>query len=179
MSAKSKDDAGVLGNLPATRPTGLRAERSRDGAKARATKAGDAAASAKAKPKTTASAKPKTTASAKPKAKAKAKARASAKPRSPSKITTTEAAPRTPATPAGEPAAPRRPRPVRAGAPALAESTERARSDVHEPLEPGAAPPSGTELVTTAVQAAGGLAQIGFKLSGRALKRAVDRLPKP
>src|SRR3954471_13209057 len=175
MSAKSKDDAGVLGNLPATRPTGLRAERSRDGAKARATKAGDAAASAKAKPKTTASAKPKTTASAKP----KAKARASAKPRSTAKITTTEAAPRTPATPAGEPAAPRRPRPVRAGAPALAESTERARSDVHEPLEPGAAPPSGTELVTTAVQAAGELAQIGLKLGGRALRRAVDRLPKP
>ena len=62
---------------------------------------------------------------------------------------------------------------------ALAESTQRARSDGPEPLEPGATPPSGTELVTTAVQAAGELAQIGLKLSGRALKRAVDRLPKP
>lgn len=168
MSAKSKDDAGVLGSLPATRPTGLRAERSREDAKA------NPKATA-AKPKTTA--KPKATTAAKPRTSAKPKS--SPKPKTTAKITTTEPAPRTPATPAEEPAVPHRPRPVRAGAPALAESTERARSDSHEPLEPGAPPPSGTELVTTAVQAAGELAQIGFKLSGRALKRAVDRLPKP
>ena len=171
MSAKSKDDPGVLGSLPATRPTGLRAERSRDGAKATARPA--------AKPKT--AAKPKATAStAKPKAGAKPKATAKPKPKPRTvKKSTTEPAPRTPATPAREPAEPHRPRPVRAGAPALAESTERARSDASEPLEPGAGPPRGTELVTTAVQAAGELAQIGVKLSGRALKRAVDRLPKP
>jgi hypothetical protein len=144
MSDKRKDDAGVLGSLPATRPTGLRAERSRD--------AGQRAA--------------------KPKPKAAGKSRAVKK-------TTTEPAPATPSAPAAEPTVPHRPRPVRAGAPALAESTERARSETHEPLEPGAAPPSGTELVTTAVQAAGELAQIGLKLSGRALKRAVERLPKP
>jgi hypothetical protein len=33
--------------------------------------------------------------------------------------------------------------------------------------------------VTTAIQAAGELAQVGLTLGGRALKRAVDRLPKP
>src|SRR3954468_9154824 len=142
MSDKRKDDAGVLGSLPATRPTGLRAERSRDAGQGRPT--------------------PK----------------AAGKPRA-GKKTTTEPTPATPSAPAAEPTAPHRPRPVRAGAPALAESTERARSEGHEPLEPGAAPPSGTELVTTAVQAAGELAQIGLKLSGRALKRAVERLPKP
>jgi hypothetical protein len=39
--------------------------------------------------------------------------------------------------------------------------------------------PRGTELVTTAIQAAGELAQIGLTVGGRALKRAVDRLPRP
>jgi hypothetical protein len=39
--------------------------------------------------------------------------------------------------------------------------------------------PTGTELVTTSIRAAGELAQIGFTLGGRALKRAVDRLPRP
>jgi len=141
MSDKRKDDAGVLGSLPATRPTGLRAERSRDAGEGRPRKA-------------------------------------AGKPRAVKK-TTTAPAPATPSAPAAEPAVPHRPRPVRAGAPALAESTQRARSEPHEPPEPGAVPPSGTELVTTAVQAAGELAQIGLKLSGRALKRAVERLPKP
>src|SRR3954451_19734680 len=150
MSDKRKDEAGVLGSLPATRTTGLRAERARDAGQGRPTKA------AKPKPKPKAAGKPGAV-----------------------KKTTTEPAPGTPSAPAAEPTVPHRPRPVRAGAPALAESTQRARSEGHEPLEPGAAPPSGTELVTTAVQAAGELAQIGLKLSGRALKRAVDRLPKP
>src|SRR3954447_22463907 len=148
MSDKRKDEAGVLGSLPATRPTGLRAERARDAGQGRPAKA------------------------AKPKPKAAGKPRAVKK-------TTTEPAPATPSAPAAQPSGPHAARPVRAGAPALAESPQRARAEAHEPLEPGAAPPSGTELVTTAVQAAGELAQIGLKLSGRALKRGVDRLPKP
>jgi hypothetical protein len=39
--------------------------------------------------------------------------------------------------------------------------------------------PSGTDLVGTAVQAAGELAQIGIVLGGRALKSAIQRLPRP
>jgi hypothetical protein len=39
--------------------------------------------------------------------------------------------------------------------------------------------PTGTELVTTTIRAAGELAQIGFTLGGQALKRAVDRIPRP
>src|SRR3954454_15619610 len=148
MSDKRKDEAGVLGSLPATRPTGLRGERARDAGQGRPAKA----------------AKPKPNAAGKPRA---------------AKKTTTAPAPATPSAPAAEPSVPHRPRPVRAGAPALAESTQRARSEPHSRLARGAAPPSGPELVTTAVQAAGELAQIGLKLSGRALKRAVDRLPKP
>jgi hypothetical protein len=70
------------------------------------------------------------------------------------------------------------PRPVRAGSPSLAESTERART--HEGPPPATShPPSGTELVTTAIQAAGELAQIGLAVGGQVLRRAVDKLPKP
>jgi hypothetical protein len=45
------------------------------------------------------------------------------------------------------------------------------------PPKPFAAP-TGTELVTTTIRAAGELAQIGFTLGGQALKRAVDRIPR-
>jgi hypothetical protein len=71
-----------------------------------------------------------------------------------------------------------KPRPVRAGAPSLAESTQRART-AEPPPESKHSPPSGTELVTTAIQAAGELAQIGIAVGGQVLRRAVDRLPKP
>ena len=79
---------------------------------------------------------------------------------------------------AAKPAPARKPRPVRAGAPALRESTERART-AEPPPEPTTTPPSGTELVTTAIQAAGELAQIGLAVGGQVLRRAVDKLPKP
>jgi hypothetical protein len=39
--------------------------------------------------------------------------------------------------------------------------------------------PRGADLVTTAVQAAGELAQIGIAAGGRALKSAFERLPRP
>jgi hypothetical protein len=136
-TAKPKDDAGVLGNLPATRATRVGGDRAK------------AKPAAKPKPRAAAKAKPKTT------------------------------APRVAATPAREPAQPHRPRPVRAGAPALAESTERARSEPSPPLESGSSPPTGTELVTTAIQAAGELAQIGLTVGGQVLRRAVRKLPKP
>jgi hypothetical protein len=134
-----KDDAGVLGNLPATRTTRVGGERG--------------------KAKTAARPKPRAAASATPKPKAAAKARA--------------------VTPAREPAKPHRPRPVRAGAPALAESTDRARSEPSAARQRGASPPTGTELVTTAIQAAGELAQIGLTVGGQVLRRAVGKLPKP
>jgi hypothetical protein len=40
-------------------------------------------------------------------------------------------------------------------------------------------PPSGPEIVTTAVQAAGELAQIGLTVGSQLLKRATSRLPRP
>ena len=89
------------------------------------------------------------------------------------------AAPPVAAAPAPAPPASHRPRPVRAGAPALKESTERARSEVPEAPQRGSRPPSGTELVTTAIQASGELAQIGLAVGGQVLRRAVGKLPKP
>src|SRR4051794_7430952 len=106
---------------------------------------------------------------AKPRAKKAAKppAKKAAKPRA------KKAAPKAPA----KPARARKPRPVRAGAPALRESTERART-AEPPPESTTTPPSGTELVTTAIQAAGELAQIGLAVGGQVLRRAVDKLPR-
>ncbi|HYI20708.1 MAG TPA: hypothetical protein VD836_18470 [Solirubrobacteraceae bacterium] len=112
------------------------------------------------KPKATAAAKPK------PKPKAKTKATAAAKPK--------PAARRKP--PVTEPRA-AGPRAVRAGAPSLADTTPGARPKT--PPESKSTPPSGTELVTTAIQAAGELAQIGLAVGGRVLKRTVEKLPKP
>ena len=40
-------------------------------------------------------------------------------------------------------------------------------------------PPSGPELIGTAIQAAAELAQIGLAVGGHALRGALDRLPKP
>ena len=151
MSDKS-DEESVLGSLPATRPTRFGAER-------RKTDGGGTATATKAKPKTAAAKSATRAAAAKQKAaapepKVKAKPRAPASPPSP------------------------KPRPVRAGAPSLAESTRRART-AEPPPESKTSPPSGTELVTTAIQAAGELAQIGLAVGGQVLRRAVDRLPKP
>jgi hypothetical protein len=113
---------------------------------------GGTATATKAKHK--AAAKPR--AAAKPKARAKPRAVAADRPASP------------------DPA--HGPRPVRAGAPSLAGS---AKTRPSEPPESTTSPPSGTELVTTAIQAAGELAQIGLAVGGQVLKRAVDKLPKP
>jgi hypothetical protein len=69
-----------------------------------------------------------------------------------------------------------------------------ARTTAKRPAAPTAAPvppagyatprsdddrPRGADLVTTAVQAAGELAHIGIAAGGRALKSALQRLPRP
>jgi hypothetical protein len=115
------------------------------------------AAAAKPKPKAKAApAKPKATA-------AKAKP-AAAKPKPKPKPAATSSS---------------KPRAVRSGSPALKAAKDK-KSSTTPPRKPQpATPPKGTELVTTAVQAAGELAQIGLTLGGQAVKRAVRRLPKP
>ena len=146
-----KNDQSVLGNLPSTRPA--RIGRRREGASARA----EAPA---AKP----------AAKRKPAAATAAKAKAAAKPRA------AEPKPR-PVTPrAPTPKKSTGPRAVRSGAPAL---DREPRPSASVPPPPPSVPPKGTGVVTTAVQAAGELAQIGFTLGGQVAKRALKRIPKP
>jgi hypothetical protein len=72
------------------------------------------------------------------------------------------------------PAKSAKPRAVRSGSPALKAAEDKKRPRKQAPPSP----PKGTEIVTTAVQAAGELAQIGLTLGGQAVKRAVKRIPK-
>jgi outer membrane biosynthesis protein TonB len=147
----------VMGNLPSTRPARIGGSReSRNGAAAKTQpkprpKATAATAKPKPRPKATAAtAKPKPAAAAKP----KPAAASSPKPAATSK--------------------PTKPRAVRSGSPGLKAAKDKPAARRPAP----ATPPKGTELVTTAVQAAGELAQIGFTLGGQVVKRAVKRLPR-
>jgi hypothetical protein len=69
---------------------------------------------------------------------------------------------------------PSRPVAVTPGCPPLRVSRA---SDAPPPKPIGA--PTGTELVTTTIRAAGELAQIGFVVGGQVLKRTIDRIPRP
>ena len=111
-----------------------------------------APAPAKAKAPT---AKPKTAKATAAKPKSKSKPRAAAKPTAAAK-----------ARPAAKPRAAAAPSQI----PPAGYATPRPDGD---------AGPRGADLVTTAVQAAGELAQIGFAAGGRALKSALERLPRP
>ncbi|MGI8624528.1 MAG: hypothetical protein ACR2NB_13845 [Solirubrobacteraceae bacterium] len=164
--AEAASEESVLASLPATRPARL-SRRDRPSA----AETGKAAAGTRAKP--TASKAPATSATAtKPKAEPDAAKRKPAARRAGS-------VPR-PVPGRGAGSVPRpvpgRPRPVRAASHKLAE-TARKSADQRAPADERS--PSPTELVTTVVQAAGELAQVGLTVGGQILKRAVDKLPKP
>jgi hypothetical protein len=147
-------DRDVFGSLPNARPQRPSARRDRSAAKAK-----PAAATGKAATKPRAEAKPaaRTKAAARPGAAAGAKA--AARP--------TAAARAKRAAARAKPASPRA---AASQIPPAGYATPRADDD-------GAL--RGAELVTTAVQAAGELAQIGLAAGGRALKSALGRLPRP
>jgi hypothetical protein len=152
---KGKPSKSVMGNLPSTRPT--RMARRRDGEPAANGTTAAEPAAAKRKATATAKARPKSApkaAAAKPGPKARTRPKA-----------VSEATPKS-----------TKPRAVRSGSPSLVTAKKRSKAPRREPA---AAPPKGAELVTTAVQATGELAKIGLTLGGQALKRAVDRIPKP
>jgi hypothetical protein len=154
-SSGGNGDRDVFGSLPNRRPQRRSARRDRAGAKAKpATSAqAKAEAGAAAKPRPAAKAKPATRAKPRPAARAESAARAQGAARA--KPAATAAPPRTTASqipPAGY-------------------ATPHAADDDGVPR--------GAELVTTAVQAAGELAQIGLAAGGRALKSALGRLPRP
>lgn len=148
-------DREVLSSLPNARPQRRSAKRDRPARGAKADGAGAAKAksgAAKAQPGAAKGAKP---AAAKPPASAAAKpaARGAAQPRA-----------KAAAKPRAKAAAPAAP-----AIPPAGYATPRGDDDA----------PSGADLVTTAVQAAGELAQIGIEVGGRALKAALQRLPRP
>ncbi len=116
----------------------------------------------------TAEAAPKPTATA---VAAKTKAKSKPAPRKPRAV---KAAPKPTPIATG---APVRPKPVRSASKPLAGAQEKAATK-RAPASPREQP-SGTELVSTVVQAAGELAQVGLSIGGQVLKRAVERLPKP
>src|SRR5215207_5485251 len=84
-----------------------------------------------------------------------------ARPKKPAPESATKAAAKAPRKPAG----------VRPSA-----ATDAASS---KPDQRPAQPPEGIELVGTAIQAAGELAQLGLTLGTKALRGAVRRLPRP
>lgn len=158
----------VISSLPHHRPHRRSAKRGAAGAAGSAGRASAAGAKAaeklEAEPAKPAAAKPKR--ATRPKAKASGAAAVSSKPK------------RATAKPAA--ASTRSPR-ERIGATAGAKTRDPAaeRPEARPTDDKPAGPPSGTELIGTAVQAAGELASIGLKLGTQAVKNAVGRLPKP
>jgi hypothetical protein len=141
-------------------------------APARRTAKPKATATAKSGTRTRSAARAKATPAAKPKAARKPEPVLAAAPEPAAAPKTFES---TAAAEGAAAAAPSRPRPVRAGSPSL-EQPERRES---APPRSNGGPPRGTELVTTAIQAAGELAQIGITVGSQLLKRTLDRLPRP
>ena len=203
-----KDEKGVLAALPSTRPDRIGGRRAAgSGAPAPKTTTATTASKAAAKPTAAKPPRPKTAAakrSAAAKASTAAKASARAKPSASTRSRATAARPKAAAprtfepTRAAESAAgaaderaagaiplsetPRkppedrsypRPRPVSEGAPGIGTAGYRDQPST----ESGR--PSGVELATTAVKAAGQVAQLGLTIGGHVLKRVVGRLPKP
>jgi hypothetical protein len=155
VADRPDSDREVLTSLPRTRPvrrSAKRTERPRTAA---------AATKPKSKPAATAS-------TAAPKArKPAAKPRAAAQPKTTARATT-------------------RPRSAN-GAGATSQRTRPASRQTVPPAGYASPPPSGddgqrspsADLLGTAVQAAGELAQIGFAVGRQALQSMLDRLPKP
>jgi hypothetical protein len=156
-----KDEKGVLAALPSTRPQRI------GGHRAAAKPASAASASA-----TPARAQPKR-AAAKRSSRPAAARRKAAAPRTfePTEAAEAAAGAVPPPKPARERTYPR-PRPVREAAPGIGTGGYR-----DEP-SPESARPSGVELATTAVRAAGEVAQLGVTIGGEVLKRVVRRLPR-
>jgi len=196
-----KDEKGVLAALPATRAERIGARRAagktppapktttaKPAAKASATKPAARTSAAKAPAAKASATKPaaRTSAAKAPAAKASAAAkRPAAPPRkaaAPRTFEPTQAAEaaagavplgETPPRPHAVDASYPRPQAVREGAPGMGTTGYR------EQPSSGGGRPGAAELVTTAVQAAGEVAQIGLSIGGRLVKRAVDRLPRP
>jgi hypothetical protein len=185
-STKASAQPGVLGSLRTTRPERIGGSR-RDAARAQTSVTTALATEAVEKP-----AKAKPAAETKPAKATKAEVAAAAKPKTAKKAKPAkpEAAKAKPKKAKAKPAK-AKPEPMLA-APAkgakvkpvkrVVPKPEPAAKRPPKPLPPegdgrASGPPRGTEIVTTAVQAAGELAQIGVTVGGQLLRRAARRIP--
>ena len=165
-------DREVLAGLPNARPTRRSAKRDRP---ARGQRAGGAAAApAKAGTKTRQAAPRSTAKQSAARSAAKTSAARSTDKTGTPRSTAKQAAPRSTAKQAAprstaKTGARRSAAPKAAPIPPAGYATPHADDDG----------PTGADLVTTVVQAAGELAQIGISAGGRALKSALQRLPRP
>jgi hypothetical protein len=178
-SSGGNGDRDVFGSLPNTRPQRRSARRDRTGAKPKPSASGPASAGAAAEGKAPARTKPNAAAQASAGARAKPAARAGAAAQA-KRATRAKPAARAGAAAAAKAAPPRASTSERASdaAPPRAASSKIPPAGYATPRGDDGVP-HGAELVTTAVQAAGELAQIGLAASGRALKSALGRLPRP
>lgn len=160
-AGKAAAQPGVLGNLPASRPARLGRDRPAPATAAPLPEASAPAGQPKAKTSAAKAPAAKTSTASRPKAK-----RTSSVSSPPA--TSATRPPATPTRPSGPTAAE-----LRATAEAARANADRTRNGRRS------GPPSGTEIVTTAVQAAGELAQMGVTVGAQALRRAASRLPRP
>jgi hypothetical protein len=151
---KPGGDRDVFSGLPNARPQRRSAKRDRPGKGAKAAEKGSAA------PSTRSAARPSSSSARSTGSAARPAARRKAPPQARAAATTKPAA----AASASPRATPKQTPPVPPAGYATPVDDER---------------PRGTDLVGTAVQAAGELAQIGIAAGGRALKSALERLPRP
>jgi hypothetical protein len=97
----------------------------------------------------------------------------------------TAAKPKATRSPAAKPEKAKAKAKTKAATKSPAAATQPKATAAHRPTPPPPPPrpangrPSGTEIVTTAVQAVGELAQIGATVGTQLLKRAAQRLPRP
>jgi len=171
-----KDEKGVLAALPSTRPERIGGRRSAaTSSPAPKTTAATAASKAAAKP---AAAKRSTAAKRASAPRATTARRKATAPRTFEPTQAAESAAgavpisETPSKPREEQTYPR-PRPVSEGARGIGTGGYRDHSS------DDSGRPSGVELATTAVKAAGEVAQLRIAIGGHVLKRVVDRLPRP
>ena len=165
----SGGDREVLASLPNSRPTRRSAKRDRA---PRGGGAGAAADAAEKPGRAAADAAPKGRPSSgtKPAAKAKPRAARTAAQDGAARTTAKQGTARTTAKQgAGRTTAKRTAAPKPSTIPPAGYATPHTDDDA----------PSGADLVTIAVQAAGELAHIGIAAGGRALKSALQRLPRP
>jgi hypothetical protein len=182
-SSGGNGDRDVFGSLPNTRPQRRSARRDRTGAKAKPAASGPASAGAAAQGKAPARTNPDAAAQASGGTRAKPAARAGAAAQA-KPATRAKPAARGGAAAAAKPAAKATSPSASTAKPATDAAAPRASASKIPPAgyatprgDDGA--PHGAELVTTVVQAAGELAQIGLAAGGRALKSALGRLPRP